>query len=1188
MHHAGVYQVRAWLGSCATDWASIDIRIYDKPRVPEMYSNAPVCQNDLALTLWAHSPGAVKYYWVGPGAFAAETTVNEIRRPALAENSGIYSVVAVNAYGCFSDTATLAVQVTQVFNDLLLQYPTSVCEGQTVVFEISNPIPGATYVLRGPAGFEATARDRHLLMLPDIRANAAGVYTLTATVGNCLLPPANFPLRVNPRPAAPIIRGERQVCSGQSVSLSAVVGNPDAAIFWEFQQMFFEGNQLLFAPAQLEGSDEHWVSVYAIERGCTSERVSVELNIRPTPEAPPAALAFEICQGKSVTLELPNLPVSGKYLWAQPGQSYAVMNEPYTFEPTATGVYSIVAVVDGCTSAPALMRITVNPIPSRPIIQANGNLCLGSNLLLRAIGAGEFFVWNGPLLSNRVGQQLSIANLNFMHNGTYSVVAVQRGCTSEPAAFAVAAKQVSIEQLFSNAPICAGQNLLLTAFSNLPQAQYLWQGPSNFRLQTTSPQVVRNQVSLADAGVYSVTVISQGCTSLPATLRVEIQSLPPSPLIKAGEKRCEGDTLSLTLEPEPTGLVQWFFPDGSFYEGVRANYRLHPNSGGNIRAVIRQEGCGVEAVLPIEVNPIPPAPAAPKIGMVCQGDILTLSTEAPSLQQTFYWRGPNDFEATGRAVTFPAAHLGLSGQYTVAAIERGCTSEVAVFSLQVQAPPVLEYLNSNSPLCAGQTLNLQVNPIPNAEYHWRLPNGERVVTASSSLALENVTEEFGGVISVRAIVNNCVSLPVETVVKINPLLEAIRAVASGPHCEGETLTLTALGPSSYRYFWRGPNNFSQSGQTLILPRVGSGQAGLYEVWAVAEGCTSNVANVPVVVQALPSSPSVTHNSPVCAGQSLTLGVNLIPGATYLWQGPAAGNPSGFFSAQQNPVRNNMQTSDAGLYSLTVRLGRCTSTTVTFRVEVFAAPRLPVVSNNGPVCEGETLQLQTPWLAGATYLWQGPAGFVSTQNSPSLASVTTLNAGEYSLLVTQNGCVSQPAYTQVSIFASPTAFLADTLQVCSGAAVRLNAPALNNVIYRWIGPGGFSASEPSPVILNFGLRNQGDYRLFVEQNGCRFFVRQTRLQVQNCRQEALADSLGGIRIYPNPSTGIFTVILSQELREKLRSAELVDLKGRQIERFYISPWKNEGEAQINVNHGAGIYFLLLQLEDKQIAHKLIVR
>jgi hypothetical protein len=866
------------------------------------------------------------------------------------------------------------------------------------------------------------------------------------------------------------------------------------------------------------------------------------------------------------------------------------MNESYTLEPEETGVYSIVSVVNGCTSAPALARITVNALPARPVIQPNGNLCLGSNLLLRAIGSGDLFLWNGPLISNRVGQQLSISNLNFLHNGTYSVVTVQKGCTSEVATFPIAVKKVSIEQIFSNDPLCVGQNLLLTAFTNAPQAQYLWQGPANFRLQTSSPQVIRNQVSITEAGVYSVTVISQGCTSLPATLRVEIRPLPPAVLIKAGEERCEGENLSLTLEPEPAGLVQWFFPDGSFYEGVSANYWLSPNSNGNIRALIQENGCSTEARLPLVVTPIPATPIAPKIEPVCEGDILNLSARAASVETTFLWRGPNQFWAIGQSTTFTAAHMGLSGQYTVAAIERGCTSGVATFSVQVHAVPSLEYLTSNSPLCAGQTLNLQTNPIANAEYQWRLPSGEIVVTTSASLALENVTEMSSGIISVRAIVNNCASLPVETLVKINPPLQNIRAVASGPHCGGETLTLTALGSSSYRYFWSGPNNFSRSGQTLILPGVGTDQAGLYQVWAVAEGCTSNVASVPVVVHALPGSPSVTHNSPLCAGQTLTLSVNTIPGAVYLWQGPAAGNPSGFLSTQQNPIRNNIQSNDAGFYSLTVRLGSCTSTTVIFRVEVLAAPRLPVVSNNGPVCAGETLQLQAPWLAGATYLWQGPAGFVATQNSPSLPGVTALNAGEYSLTVTQNGCVSQVAYTQVSIVSSPVAFFSDTLQVCAGATVRLNAPAFNNVIYQWIGPPatGFASSQPSPTILNVGPRNQGDYRLFVELNGCRFFARQTRLQIQNCRQEALMEDIFDTRIYPNPSTGVFTLILSPEVREKLGSAELVDAKGRRIHRFDTSLWKNEGEIDINIASTSGIYFLLLQLEDKQIAHKLIIR
>src|SRR5205823_4796679 len=75
------------------------------------------------------------------------------------------------------------------------------------------------------------------------------------------------------------------------------------------------------------------------------------------------------------------------------------------------------------------------------------------------------------------------------------------------------------------------------------------------------------------------------------------------------------------------------------------------------------------------------------------------------------------------------------------------------------------------------------------------------------------------------------------------------------------------------------------------------------------------------------------------------------------------------------------------------------------------------SSNTPVCWDSTLSLSaTP--AGGTpnynYAWQGPAGFASSSQTPSLASVDFVNGGTYSVTVTDaNGCIAG-ATTNVSI------------------------------------------------------------------------------------------------------------------------------------------------------------------------------
>ncbi len=79
---------------------------------------------------------------------------------------------------------------------------------------------------------------------------------------------------------------------------------------------------------------------------------------------------------------------------------------------------------------------------------------------------------------------------------------------------------------------------------------------------------------------------------------------------------------------------------------------------------------------------------------------------------------------------------------------------------------------------------------------------------------------------------------------------------------------------------------------------------------------------------------------------------------------------------------------------------------------------PPVSNNGPLCVHDNLQLFADTINNATYFWSGPAGFSSTQQNPVIPNVGLENAGDYQLIITVNGNASDPVVTTVVINALP--------------------------------------------------------------------------------------------------------------------------------------------------------------------------
>lgn len=78
-----------------------------------------------------------------------------------------------------------------------------------------------------------------------------------------------------------------------------------------------------------------------------------------------------------------------------------------------------------------------------------------------------------------------------------------------------------------------------------------------------------------------------------------------------------------------------------------------------------------------------------------------------------------------------------------------------------------------------------------------------------------------------------------------------------------------------------------------------------------------------------------------------------------------------------------------------------------------------ISNNGPLCVGDTLELYADHIDSATYNWSGPLGFNSFLENPIIPNVTIANAGVYSCIIT-DGLNIDTAYTTVVVNPNPTA------------------------------------------------------------------------------------------------------------------------------------------------------------------------
>jgi hypothetical protein len=153
----------------------------------------------------------------------------------------------------------------------------------------------------------------------------------------------------------------------------------------------------------------------------------------------------------------------------------------------------------------------------------------------------------------------------------------------------------------------------------------------------------------------------------------------------------------------------------------------------------------------------------------------------------------------------------------------------------------------------------------------------------------------------------------------------------------------------------------------------------------------------------------------------------------------------------------------GIYNATVIDGPSGEVrTETVVVEEAEAP-LASATYELPCIEGEPIQLigQAVPSSGATYQWTGPLGFNSTQKEP-----LALYAGTYTLVVSIDGCPSQPFILEVPPVSTPVVAIAeDTIIACPGTPLTLEASGTANS-YNWFLEGGNTSlgTESSLTIM----------------------------------------------------------------------------------------------------------------------------
>lgn len=455
--------------------------------------------------------------------------------------------------------------------------------------------------------------------------------------------------------------------------------------------------------------------------------------------------------------------------------------------------------------------------------------------------------------------------------------------------------------------------------------------------------------------------------------------------------------------------------------------------------------------------------------VVGQGSLITPTITAPacfspgaqisvtpnSPTNTINWTGPGITGGQGTATI----SINASGLYSVA-ITNTANACAGTGTVMVNQTPTVTIASSNSTLCS-QGLNASPNTVTVSatgatSYTWTSNAGANF-TANNTAGPFNFPSAGSPApntytISVTGSNGSCTNSAVTSLTVLpNPVI----SVTSGTVCQGNSITLTANGASTYTWSPGTGLNTTNGSSVNASPN----QTTVYSVIGSSMGCNSATQNSTVGIGAS-NTPTIT--APACING--TAQISVMPNTTtntINWSGP------GIISGQGTATIN---INAAGLYSVTVpnTSNACAGVGTVF---VNQTPTVSIALSNNTLCSqplnGSPATITVSASGAISYTWTSNAGANFTPNNTAgpfnFPSAGIPPPNNYTIGVTgSNGVCSNTASASFIVLPNPVLTVSNG-SMCSGTSTTLTATGAS--AYTWSPGTGLNTTTGSMVIAN---------------------------------------------------------------------------------------------------------------------------
>lgn len=841
-------------------------------------------------------------------------------------------------------------------------------------------------------------------------------------------------------PAGPIVTSPVNYCLGATATALTATGSN---LLWYTVPLGGVGSATAPTPSTaIVGTTSYYVSQTI--SGCESARIQIDVIINNAPAAPIVTSPLNLCQGATasaltatgVSLLWYTVPVGGVGTSTAPTPSTVVVGNTNYYVSQTTG---------GCESPRAQIVVQVNAAPvisGAPVVTQSS--CGQSNGSITGYGSGVIigtptYTWTNAA-NVVVSTSTTTSDLNNQPAGTYTLTLTDGlGCASSAAPVQITSVGAPAAPTVTT-PVnyCEGGSATqLTATGT----SILWYTvPVGGTGVATAPTP-----STATAGTvsYYVSQTVAGCESALAQIDIVVTATPAAPVVTSPVSYCQGIPTG-ALTASGVGILWYTVPSGG--TGSSTNPVPSSAASGSTNYYVTQTIGGCEsptALIVVQINETPVISGTPVVSPSNCGasdGSITGITVTGSGTLTYTWTNAA-LVVVSTSTTSPDLLNQPSGNYTLTVTTAlGCFAQSTAIQITNSSGPSAPIVTTPVQYCINATAT-PLTATGTSLLWYTVPVGgigsstaPTPLTTSTGTVSYYVSQTVAGCESALAQIDVTVTPPPAAPLVVSPVNLCLNATPSA---------LTAPGAN---LLWYTVPVGGTGSSTAPIPSTNTLGTTSYYVSEVNNGCESARAQIDVIVNPLPASPSVITPISYCQG---AVAVPLTATGSGLLYYTTLTGGTGLSSLTP-------QTSIAGdtSYYVTQTIGGCESPRVEILVIInpSVVPTAVITSSNTNVCAGTLISFSAIVNnAGSspTFQWMLNNNPIAGETSLNFSSNTLTGNGQITFQVNSTALCANPTQITSNVIslnitpnATPTVSLfSDPDVICSGKPVNMTASAL---------------------------------------------------------------------------------------------------------------------------------------------------